>query len=128
MSDINRLVLVGNLVKEPQIKNFETTSVLNFTIASNKTIFKNGQKSEMATFVDCKYFTKGAEKLMQFLTKGKKVAVEGSLEQESWTDNEGKKHSRLVISVGNLQMLSYDKNGGSAPQTTTDDFPEDCPF
>ena len=130
MSDICRIVLTGNLTKNAELKTFDSFSVLNFTLASNKTFFKNEQKVEKTTFVDCKYFSKGAAKLAEMMTKGKKIGIDGSLEQETWTDNEGKKHSRLIINVNTLQLLSYDKDGGSKSEDYSGgtDFPPDEPW
>lgn len=129
MDSINSVTLIGNLVRDATLKEFENFAVLNFTIATNKTIFKDSQKIEKVAYVDCKYFSKGAAKLAPYLTKGKKVAVSGSLEQESW-EKDGQKFSKLTVNVTTLQQLSWDKdNSGGTPQNvSTDDFPEDCPF
>ena len=129
MDSINSVTLIGNLVRDTALKEFENFAVLNFTIATNKTIFKDSQKIEKVAYVDCKYFSKGAAKLAPYLTKGKKVAVSGSLEQESW-EKDGQKFSKLTVNVTTLQQLSWDKdNSGGTPQNvSTDDFPEDCPF
>lgn len=129
MEDVNSVTLIGNLVRDAALKEFENFAVLNFTIATNKTIFKDSQKIEKVAYVDCKYFSKGAAKLAPYLTKGKKVAVSGSLEQESWV-KDGQKFSKLTVNVTTLQQLSWDKdNSGGTPQNvSTDDFPEDCPF
>ena len=129
MEDVNSVTLIGNLVRDAALKEFENFAVLNFTIATNKTIFKDCQKIEKVAYVDCKYFSKGAAKLAPYLTKGKKVAVSGSLEQESW-EKDGQKFSKLTVNVTTLQQLSWDKdNSGGTPQNvSTDDFPEDYPF
>ena len=74
-----------------------------------------------------KYFSKGAAKLAPYLTKGKMVAVSGSLEQESWEKN-SQKFSKLTVNVSTLQQLHWDKNNSSSPQNVTaDNSPESFP-
>ena len=63
MDNINSVVLIGNLVRDAALKEGENFAVLNFTIATNKTIFKDSQKIEKVAYIDCKYFSKGAAKL-----------------------------------------------------------------
>jgi single stranded DNA-binding protein (ssb) len=126
--DVNRITLLGNLTKDAVLKEFDTFSVLNFTLASNRTVFKNEQKIDKTVFVDCKYFSKGAAKLAQYLTKGKKIAVDGTLEQESW-EKDGQKFSKLVINVSTLEQLTWDKDAAPKGESASvDNFPEDCPF
>lgn len=127
MDNINSVVLIGNLVRDAALKEGENFAVLNFTIATNKTIFKDSQKIEKVAYIDCKYFSKGAAKLAPYLTKGKMVAVSGSLEQESWEKN-SQKFSKLTVNVSTLQQLHWDKNNSSSPQNVTaDNSHEDFP-
>lgn len=127
MQDLNKIVIIGRLTKDSELKTFDSGfGVINFTIASNRSYKKNEQWVEEASFIDCKYFSKGAEKLSGFMKKGGQVAVEGALVQETW-EKDGQKRSRLVIQADNVQLLGG-KQSGSSDNSSSDGFPENCPF
>lgn len=105
MTDINSVVLVGRLVKDAEVKTFDSGfAVINFTIATNRSYKKNEEWIDEASFIDCKYFSKSATKLSQYVVKGKQIAVQGQLVQESW-EKDGVKKTRLVVQVDNIQLI-----------------------
>jgi single-strand DNA-binding protein len=119
--DINTIVIIGNLTKNLELK-YTTTGmpVGDFCIAVNRSVKKDGEWSQEADFFDCKTLGKTAESLQQYMTKGKKVGIEGYLRQERWTANDGTKRSRVIIYANNIVLLSPKDNGG-AGVTTGDD-------
>lgn len=128
MQDINRVTLIGRLTKDAELKTFDSGfGVLNFTVATNRSYKKNDQWIEEASYIDCKYFSKGASKLSEYVKKGTQVAVEGSLIQESW-EKDGQKRSRLVIQVENLQLVGGKGNAGTSQPSGNEIFQEDYPF
>ena len=128
MQDINRVTLIGRLTKDAELKTFDSGfGVLNFTVATNRSYKKNDQWVEEASYIDCKYFSKGASKLSEYVKKGTQVAVEGSLIQESW-EKDGQKRSRLVIQVENLQLVGGKGNAGNSQPSGNESFQEDYPF
>ena len=128
MQDINRVTLIGRLTKDAELKTFDSGfGVLNFTVTTNRSYKKNDQRVEEASYIDWKYFSKGASKLSEYVKKGTQVAVEGSLIQESW-EKDGQKRSRLVIQVENLQLVGGKGNAGNSQPSGNESFQEDYPF
>ena len=102
---INTVILIGNLTRDAGLKNVGATSVLNFSIAVSDDYLKDGQKVEQSYFFDCVVWGKRAESLQRFLNKGSKIAVEGSLKQDRWQDQDGKNRSKCKINATNVVLL-----------------------
>lgn len=109
MPIINSVVLVGNLVRDVEVKSFTTGSVLNFTIAQTKRKKQGEQWIDDPQFFDVKYFSKTGE-VAKFLLKGKSVAVQGELDQETW-EKDGQKRSKLIVKAFELQLLGGQSGG-----------------
>lgn len=129
MEDLNAFCFSGNLVKDSEVKNFNSSAVLNFTVACNRSKKVEGEWVEVPSFFDVTYWTKGAEKMAAYLKKGTSVAVQGRIEQQSWTDKDGNKHSKLVV-IADTVKWSVKREGGQTPAQASakiDDsgFPED---
>ncbi len=99
---INRVVLVGRLVKDPELRNLtETSSVLNFSLALNR----NYSKEEKTDFIDCTAWNKTAELMAQYLGKGSLIGVDGKLQQNTFTDQQGNNRSQTVVVADSVQFL-----------------------
>ena len=106
-NDINRVMLVGRLVSDPEIKNLNSgTSVTNFSIANNRSYIKDGEKSEQVSYFECIAWGKLGEIIAQYCKKGKLIGLDGRLQQRSWDDKEGKKRYKVEVVVENFQFLS----------------------
>ena len=136
MSDVNRVVLIGRLVRDPELKSTNTgTYFCKFTLASNRTISqKEGEKKDEVGFFDCIAWGKLAEVISKYTQKGKRVSVDGSLRFSSW-EHEGRKQSKVEIYVENLQFLESSRSAGdnhveSSPTRKVDEAPfnDDIPF
>lgn len=99
---MNKLILIGNLTNEIQLKQAPNTFVANFSIATNRTY---GEKEEVC-FVECKAFGRTAENAHKYLKKGSKIAIEGRLVYESWLDKEGKRKNKLLCVVESLEFIN----------------------
>ncbi len=103
----NKVQLIGNLGKDPEIINLESgTKLAKFTLATNET-YKN-QKGERITetqWHNIVAWGKTAEIIETYLTKGKEVAVEGKLTNRSWDDKEGQKRYMTEVVCSELVML-----------------------
>lgn len=124
--NINRVVLTGNLTREPELKRTASgTAILNFGIAVNdrRKDPKTGEWGDYANFIDCTMFGARAESVSGFLGKGNKVGIEGKLHYASWTDKNGNKHSKIDVTVDELEMLTPK----STPVEATL-YDDDCPF
>ena len=97
---INRVTIMGNLTRDTELrKKGDATSVLTFGLAINekKKDSETGEYVDAPVFVDCALFGARAEALAPYLTKGKKVSVDGRLRYHSWMKNEEKRHALSVL-------------------------------
>lgn len=113
MEDINSLNIVGNLVKDAELKYTNSgTAITNLTIAVNRSVKKGDNWEEEASFFDVSIWGRRGEALNQYLQKGTKIAVSGSLKQDRW-DQDGQKRSRVIIQCDKIQLLGS-KQGQSS--------------
>jgi len=106
-SDLNRAILIGNLVRDPEIRYTQSgTAVANFSIASNYTYTQGGEKKEQVSFISCVAWTKLGELIVQYCKKGHRIGIEGRLQQRSWEDTNGNKRSTVEIVCENVQFLT----------------------
>jgi single-strand DNA-binding protein len=125
MANVNRVILIGNLTRDPQLKYLPSqTAVAEFGLATNRK-FKSatGEDREEVCFVDCTAFGRSAEVINQYCQKGKQLYIEGRLKFDSWEDKQGGgKRSKLSVVIENFQFLGgRDSAGGGAPQGGGDD-------
>src|SRR5436305_11126483 len=115
MPSFNRVYLLGNLTRDPQLKYLPSqTPVAEFGLACNRKYRSaGGDDREEVTFVDCAAFGRQAEVIHQFATKGKPLFIEGRLKYDTWDDKSGGgKRSKLTVVVENFQLLG---RGEDAP-------------
>ncbi len=120
MAGVNRVILIGNLGKDPEIRNLEGgAKVANFSLATTE-VFKNrnGEKSEHTEWHNIVLWRGLAEVAEKYLRKGNPVYIEGRIRSRSWDDKDGNKRYTTEIVADNLQMLGGRKdsgdNGGTA--------------
>ncbi|XDD51569.1 single-stranded DNA-binding protein [Leptospira sp. WS92.C1] len=113
-NDINRVTLVGRLTRDPEFKSINGTSLVNFSLANGRTYVSNGEKREESHFFDCEVWGKPADIIQQYCKKGKQIAIEGRLKQDTWETPEGKKASRIRIVVENFQLLGSRDDSSSS--------------
>ncbi|MCZ8343341.1 MAG: single-stranded DNA-binding protein [Leptospira sp.] len=111
-NDLNRILLIGRMTRDPEFKSVNGSSVVNFSVANNRTYMSGGDKKEETHYFDCVAWGKLADILKQYAGKGKQVAIEGRLQQQSWETPEGKKASKIRIYVESAQLLGG--SGGSS--------------
>lgn len=109
-------MLTANLTRDVEIRYSQAGKAIgNFGLASNK-IWKdqNGQSQEKAMFIDATCFGRTAEVANQYLRKGSKIAIQGEIDFQQWTAQDGSKRSKHVILIDKLEMLSSTNgnNGG----------------
>lgn len=108
---LNRVQLIGNLTQDPELRYTPSgTAVTSFSIATNRNwTTHDGEKKEQADFHRIVAWNKLAEICSQFLTKGKKVYVEGRLTTREWTSQDGVKKQTTEIIINDMILLG-DKN------------------
>ncbi len=119
MASVNKVILVGRLGKDPEIRSTPTgTTVAKFSLATDdRYTDKSGEKQERTEWHNITAWGKLAEICGQYLRKGKLVYIEGSIRTDSWDDKEtGQKKYRTEIWANQMQMLDRkgDENGGGA--------------
>jgi single-strand DNA-binding protein len=118
-SDINRVILVGRLTRDPELRHIPSgTAIANFSLANNRSYTTGGgEKKEETSFFNCIAWGKLGELIVEYCRKGRRIGVEGRLQQRSWEDQEGKKRSTVEVVVDNFQFLDAkgDDSGSSAP-------------
>ncbi len=119
MASFNRVILVGNLTRDPELRYIPSgTAVTEFTLAMNdRRKGANGETIEETTFVDVTLWARSAEVASEYLSKGSNVLIEGRLKLDTW-EKEGKKHSKLRVVGDRMQMLGPRGSGagGGGPR------------
>ncbi len=107
MATYNRVILLGNLTRDPQLSYTpNNTAVTEFGMAMNRRWrSQDGQDREETCFVDCSVFGRQAETFNQYMSKGRPVLVEGRLKLNQWETPEGQKRSRLTVVVERFQFV-----------------------
>ena len=116
MASFNKVILIGNLTRDPQVKyTAGGTAVTELTLAVNRQWFdkQSNTKKEDVTFVDVTLWGRTAEVAGEYLAKGRPVLIEGRLQTDSWEDRETKqKRSKLKVVGENMTMLGSRGDGG----------------
>jgi single-strand DNA-binding protein len=125
MSSFNKVLLMGNLTRDPAMKYLPSqTAVAEFGVACSRTFTKDGEKREEVTFVDVTAFGKQAELVNEHFQKGKAIFIEGRLKFDSWDDkNGGGKRSKLTVVMENFQFVG-DRQGGGERDGGYDTHPQ----
>ena len=116
MASYNKVFLMGNLTRDPQVKHLPSQMVVaEFGLAVNRRYkTATGEDKEEVAFVDCTAFGRQAETISQYCTKGKPIFVEGRLKFDTWDDKGGSgKRSKLTVVVENFQFLGRAGEDGS---------------
>jgi single-strand DNA-binding protein len=113
MASYNRVILVGNLTRDPELRfTPSNTPVSEIGMAVNdRRKNASGEWVEETTFVDVTLWGRTAEVANEYLNKGSSVLVEGRLKLDTW-EKEGKKHSKLRVVADRMQMLGARGGGG----------------
>lgn len=122
MASFNKVILMGNLTRDPEVKYTQGgTAVCSASIATNRVwTDSNGQKQEEVTYVEITFWGKQAEIVGQYMKKGSPMHVEGRLKLDEWEDRDtGKKRSKLSVVAESMQMLGSrrDSEGGEQQQS-----------
>lgn len=108
MSSFNRVTLLGNLTRDPELNRTKSgAAVLDLGLALNRVWSdEKGERREETTFVDVTVWGKTAENAAQFLQKGRSVLIEGRLQLDQWTDaKSGQSRSKLRVVAETVQFL-----------------------
>ena len=122
MASYNKVTLMGNLTREPEIRQAGTSTLANLGLAVNRRYTAaSGEKREEVTFVDVTFWGKQAELLQKFgLGKGSPLFIDGRLQLDTWEDKQsGQKRSKLRVVGENFQLLQAKGAGFSGRDAGT---------
>ena len=114
MASFNKVILIGNLVADPELKKTQSgVSVTSFRIAVGRRFTKQGEQPQ-ADFIDIVAWRQQAEFVTRFFTKGKPILVCGQLQTRTWTDNNGQKRYATEVIADEVTFVGNkgDGNGG----------------
>jgi single-strand DNA-binding protein len=116
MASMNKVVLMGNLTRPPEVKTLPSgNSVCEFGLAINrKFTTRDGDEREEVTYVELSCFGRGGEVIKQYCDKGSPLFVEGRLRYDSWQNDKGEKRNRLSVIVDNFQLLPDGRGKGGS--------------
>ena len=122
---VNRVVLVGRLVKYPELrKTASDISVATFTIAVDNAV-KEQDGTRGSLFLDCRVYRDQADNMAKYTRKGSKVAVDGSLNQRNFVRQDGSKGKVIEVYVDSVTFLdpNPNKDSSSVEEPKFDDIP-----
>ncbi len=116
---VNKVILVGNLGKDPEVRYMPSGgAVANTTLATSESWKdkQSGETQERTEWHNLTFYGKVAEIAGEYLKKGSQIYVEGSIRTEKWQDKEGKDRYTTKIIVSDMQMLGS-RGGAGAPSS-----------
>jgi len=114
MANLNKVMLIGNLTRDPEIKYTpKGTAIADIGLAVNRNYTtESGEKREETTFVDVTLWGRVAEIVGEYCKKGRPLFVEGRLQLDTWDDKQtGQKRSKLKVVGDNIQLLGGREGG-----------------
>jgi len=114
MANLNKVMLIGRLTRDPEMRTFSTggkVAKFGFAVNNRRKNSQTGQWEEDPVFLDIEAFNRGeggrqlADLVEQYLHKGNQAFIEGHLQLDQWTAQDGQKRSKLKIVLDNLQFL-----------------------
>lgn len=130
MASYNRVILVGNLTRDVDLKHLTSgTAVGQLGLAVNDKVKKNDEWVDEVTFVDVTLWGRTAEIANQYLGKGSQCLIEGRLKLDTW-EKDGQKHSKLKVIGEKMTMLGSKKDRAeSSSHSESNAIPdEEIPF
>jgi single-strand DNA-binding protein len=117
MAGINKVILIGNLGRDPEIR-YTTggTAVANFTLATSESFTtREGKREDRTEWHRIVVWGKTAELCTQYLAKGRQVYLEGRIQTREWENKEGQKQRTTEVVAHTVQFLGR-KEGGGGPR------------
>ncbi|MDB2686507.1 single-stranded DNA-binding protein [Mariniblastus sp.] len=122
MASFNRVVLVGNLTKDVELRHTKTgTAVTDVSLAVNERIKKNDQWTDEVHFFEITLWSRLAEIAAEYLSKGSSVLIEGRLKHDRW-EQDGVKRSKVSIVGEKMQMLGGKGGGGNSSNSGSSNY------
>jgi len=116
---LNKMTLIGNVGTDPEMRYTPNGNpVTSFTVATNRRYTTaEGEQREETEWFTVSAWNRLGETINQYLTKGRRVYVEGRLKSSTWTGNDGEARFRNEITANQILMLDREKSTNDEPQT-----------
>ncbi len=130
MASVNKVILIGNLGKDPEVRYAPSGSAIcNITLATSRQ-WKDktsGERQEETEWHRVVFFDRMAEVAGEYLKKGKSVYIEGRLKTRKWTDKEGVDKYTTEVMADRMEMLGSREGGGGGGGEETAAAPRSAP-
>ena len=112
MASLNKVMIIGNLGRDPEVRQAGESPVANFSVAVTER-FRNrdGQQQERTEWVNVVCWRRLAKIAQQYLRKGSSIYVEGKLQTRKWQDKDGNDRYTTEVVADNFQMLGGRRDG-----------------
>ena len=124
-ADANGLFIVGRLTKDAESKEIGENTVTEFRLAFSTREKRGGEWADHSNYIGCSMW--GSTGVIPYLTKGRQVAITGSLVYREW-EKEGQKRSVNEVRVRDLQLLGEGKGAGSGGGVSAPTADDSIPF
>lgn len=119
MANLNKVMLIGNLTRDPEVRTFSNggkVAKFGFAVSNRRKNSQTGQWENEPVYIDVEAFNRGefgkqADLVEQYLRKGSQVFIEGHLQLDQWTSQDGQKRSKLKVVLDNMQFLEPRQDG-----------------
>ena len=131
MAGVNKVILIGNLGKDPEVRHLESGAVVaNFSLATSETYKdrKTGEKITQTEWHNVVIWRGLAEVAEKYLKKGSSVYIEGKLRSRSWDDKDGIKRYTTEILADVMTMLGGKSDSSTGSNSNTPSEPDVAPF
>ena len=119
MANINRVVLVGNLTRDPELRHTPSGMAvcsLRLAVNTRRKDSATGEWTEKPNYFDITVWGNQGENCAQYLSKGRPVGVDGRLEWREWEAQDGSKRQAVEVIADTVQFLGSREGGGGEPQ------------
>ena len=114
--NFNKVILGGRLTSDPELRQTPSgVSATSFSIAVNRPYSKN-QEQQKADFINCVAWRNTAEFITKYFKKGSSICVTGSIQNRSWTDNNGQKRYATDVVVSDATFVDGKNDSGQASE------------
>ncbi len=122
MASYNRVILMGNLTRDPELRHLPSNMpVVDIGLAVNDRYQdkQSGEWVDRPNFIDCTAFGKSAESISRFFSKGRPILIEGKLRYEQWDDRQsGQKRSKLKVVIDQWSFCDSKSDSGGGGRSS----------
>ena len=129
MSSVNKVILIGNVGKDPEVKELTNGRVANMAMATSERYKdKNGDRQENTEWHNIVMYGKLVDIVEKYVKKGDKLYIEGSITTRKWKDKEGNDRYTTEVKAFNMTMLGGTEKKSTQPAAVAADVEDDLPF